>query len=379
MVIRRFIQGSIVLLALAGALLTAGAFLPHSPLISLSSGGAQASAAVGSPEETSFDSKMMVNPVTYTYVAGAALSDKGGNGHVYQLVLDGTAESALKAAAEALGVEGGVQRSSQWTPESQSYFVGTENGTGKSLNIWWGGTGSWYFNNFAPMAESPCKVTQQAEDGSEYCAEYVEQQPTPELLPNETKIASDALRIFNGTGLKVSRADLTIYKDEWSASASASLKVAGQETAITWNIGYDSKGNLAWAGGHSVRVVDRGLFETVSAKSAVSRLSDWRWYGSPAPSEYPVAEATTRDMAVTPQPPLDQPEQVSITIDAYKPLLLQVWDKNYGSWLVPGFALKGNENSLNFVVALIEGVIELPEPMDLQPLIDPLVEQPETK
>jgi hypothetical protein len=311
-------------------------------------------------------------------VAGSSLSDEAGQGHVYQLLLEGRPESVLAQAAAALGVSGKVQRSSQWSPDSPSYFIGTEDGTASSVNIWWGGTGNWYFNSFVESPAPACKTTQVAEDGSEFCSEYVEQKPTPELLPSEAQILRDALRVFNATGLSVKKQDITFYKDEWSAGASASLKVAGQETAITWNIGYDSTGRLAWAGGHSVRVVDRGTYGTVPAKAAVQRLTDWRWYGNPAQNEYPVYSASNRDVA-TPAQPDQQPTDVTVTINSAKPLLLNVWDKNYGSWLVPGFALSGNEGSVNFIVSLVEGVIELPEPVEVQPMIEPMIDETSTK
>lgn len=378
MSIKRFATGAVALISVGALLLGAAAALPRTPLLSLSNNSGNPATALGDSEGKATNDKMMVNPVTYNYVAGARLSDGAGEGHVYQLLLDGRPESVLARAAAALGVSGEVERSSQWSPESPSYFIGTEDGTASSVNIWWGGTGNWYFNSFVASSAPACKTSQIAEDGSEFCAEYIEQKPTPELLPSEGQIIRDALRIFNATGLSVSKQDISVFKDEWSAGASASLKVAGQDTAITWNIGYDSNGRLSWAGGHSVRVVDRGTFGTVSAKATVQRLQDWRWYGNPAQSEYPVYSATNRDFA-TPAQPDQQPTEVTVTIDSAKPLLLQVWDKNFGSWLVPGFALSGNEGSVNFVVSLIEGVIELPEPVEVQPMIEPMIDEPSTK
>lgn len=375
---KRLAQGALPLIAISAALLISASVLPRSPLISLSPNQAGNASMLDSAEGKLAGDKMMINPVNYTYVAGSSLSDEAGQAHVYQLLLEGRPESVLAQAAAALGVSGEVQRSSQWSPDSPSYFIGTEDGTASSVNIWWGGTGNWYFNSFVASSAPACKTTQLAEDGSEFCSEYVEQKPTPELLPSEAQIIRDALRVFNATGLSVNKQDITIYKDEWSAGASASLKVAGQETAITWNIGYDSTGRLAWAGGHSVRVVDRGTFGTVSAKAAVQRLTDWRWYGNPAQSEYPVYSASNRDVAAPAQPD-QQPTEVTITINSAKPLLLNVWDKNYGSWLVPGFALSGNEGSVNFIVSLVEGVIELPEPVEVQPMIEPMIDETSTK
>ena len=69
-------------------------------------------------------------------------------------------------------------------------------------------------------------------------------------------------------------------------------------------------------------------------------------------------------------------ETVVVTITDSKKHLLQIWDKSGGSWLVPGYGLTGSNGSVNFVVSLVEGVIELPEPIAIEPGIpEPAVNQ----
>lgn len=379
MSVKRLALGIAAILALVGGLnLTALLALPH-PLISLGENK-------GSPEGTAMrdmaasDSKIALMPYNFEYVAGSDLSDETGKGKVYELKLEGSPEAALEQAAKVLGVNGEVRKSSYWSAENPSYFIGSEDGSSPSVSIWWNGTGNWYYSNYFAQPELPCLRKDKAEDGSEYCAEYPEQKPTPDLLPSKTKILKDAQRIFSATGLKVSAEEITVYRDDWSASATASQKVGGQETAITWSIGYDSKGNLAWASGNSVKAVQRGEFETISAQSAVSRLSDWRWFGAPSNSAYPTADATnkmgTLDMpSVSPE----TPETIVVTINGSSTHLLQIWDKSGASWLVPGYGLTGSNGSVSFVVSLVEGVIELPEPIAIEPgLPEPAVD-PMTK
>jgi hypothetical protein len=328
----------------------------------------------------SSDSKMAMMPFNFEYVAGADLSDGAGRGKVYELRLDGSPESVLQRAAKAFGLKGEVRKSSYWSAENPSYFIGSEDGSSPSVSIWWNGTGSWYYSNYAPMPEQPCLRNEKAEDGSEYCAEYPEQKPTPELIPTRASVLVDAQRIFSTTGLKVSADEITVYRDEWSASATAIQQVAGQDTAITWSIGYDSRGNLSWASGNSVTAVERGEFNTISAKSAVARLSDWRWFGSPANNAYPTLEASnkmgTLDM---PAVPPGETETVVVTINDSKSHLLQVWDKSGAAWLVPGYGLTGSNGLVNFVVSLVEGVIELPEPVAMEPGIQEPAVEPMTK
>lgn len=379
MSLKRLALGIGLILALVGSLSLAAAWaLPH-PLISLGeSKGSPMGAGARGMGLASNDSKMAMLPYNFEYVAGAELSDAEGTGKVYELKLDGSPEAVLERAAKVFGLKGEVQKSSYWSAENPSYFIGSEDGSSPSLSIWWNGTGNWYYSNYTPTPELPCLRTEKAEDGTEYCAEYPEQKPTPELLPSRAEVLKQALRIFGQTGLKVSAGDITVYSDDWSASASATQKVAGQDTAITWSIGFDSKGKLAWASGNSVTAIERGEFKTISAKSAVKRLADWRWFGAPANSAYPISEPSNKMSTLdTPAVSPGEIETVVVTINSSTNYLLQIWDKSGGSWLVPGYGLAGSNGSTNFVVSLIEGVIELPEPVAIEPgmpepLVDPM-------
>ena len=380
MSLKRLAFGITLVLALVGSLTLVTSLVAPGPLISLAG---QSQAAEGQPARgmaASSDSKMAMMPFNFEYVAGADLSDEAGRGKVYELRLEGSPESVLQRAAKAFGLKGEVHKSSYWSSENPSYFVGSEDGSSPSVSIWWNGTGSWYYSNYAPMPEQQCLRNEKAEDGSEYCAEYPEQKPTPELIPSRASVLVDAQRIFSATGLKVSADEITVYRDEWSASATAIQQVAGQDTAITWSIGYDSRGNLSWASGNSVTAIERGEFNTISSKGAVARLSDWRWFGSPANTAYPTLEASnkmgTLDM---PAVPAGETETVVVTINDSKSHLLQVWDKSGAAWLVPGYGLTGSNGSVNFVVSLVDGVIELPEPVAMEPGIQEPAVEPMTK
>jgi hypothetical protein len=127
-----------------------------------------------------------------------------------------------------------------------------------------------------------------------------------------------------------------------------------------------------------VTAVERGDFKTISAKSAVKRLADWRWFGAPANSAYPASEPNNKMSTLdTPAVSPGEMETIVVTINSSSNHLLQIWDKSGGSWLVPGYGLAGSNGSTSFVVSLIEGVIELPEPVAIEPgmpepLVDPM-------
>jgi hypothetical protein len=377
MSLKRLALGIALALALVGALnLAAVIALPH-PLISLGDNKSAPTEPGARGVALASDSKMATMPYNFEYVAAPDLSDEGGKGKVYELKLEGSPDAVLQRAAKAFGLQGEVRKSSYWSAENPSYFIGSEDSSSPSVSIWWNGTGSWSFSNYAPMPEQPCFRTEKADDGSEYCAEFPELKPTPDLVPSRAVVLAEAQRVFAATGLKVSAEEIAVYRDEWSASASASLQVAGQDTAITWSIGYDSKGHLAWASGNAVKAFERGEFKTISAKNSVKRLSDWRWFGTPANNAYPIIEPSnkmeTLDLpAVSP----GEIETVVITISGSKNHLLQIWDKSGASWLVPGYGLTGSNGSANFVVSLIEGIIELPEPVAIEPgMPEPAVDQ----
>jgi hypothetical protein len=372
MAYKRLSFGIALILSMCAAVMSVVALVTPKPLISIAAGNTNAAKTSSSAMTNASDSKMSLMPFTYEYEAGIGLADTPGSGHVYELKLVGTPDTVLERVAKVFGVFGKPQKSSYWAPESPGYIIGKEDGSTPSVSIWWTGTGSWTYSNAWSSASAPCLRTEKNDDGTEYCAEYQEQKPTPELIPSKEAILKDAQRIFSATGLKVADSEISVYRDDWSASASASQKVAGTPTAITWSIGYDSKGNLSWASGNSVEAVDLGTYSTLSAKQAVPRLADWRWSGAPASSEYLEVQATASDQQIV-------GEKQKLTIEKAKQLLLQIWDKTGGSWLVPGYAMDATNGFRNFVSSLQDGVIELPDPMAIQPMIDDTVNQPVTK
>jgi hypothetical protein len=229
-------------------------------------------------------------------------------------------------------------------------------------------------------------------------------------------------------GVDFETADLTVMVDEWSSFAIVAVKVSGQPTAIEWSISWSGNGELSWAQGNSVTIVDAGEFDTVSDTAAVERLADWRWFGAgptdyqggmwaarssvddgfdvidgdavtgetvepsePAepevePTEEPVPAETTEPVPAETDTPVVDPTETpiplptegeipvqTITIDESKSVLLLVWDASGRAWLVPGAALTGTDSWWQTVITLVEGVIELPEPMPIEPLlIDPM-------
>lgn len=444
--------GATVLVAAVavGALVISPTFRQQEPLFT-SAGAASPAGAMSAEDSTS---KMIAGAwINYEYVPGAGLSTSGGNGSVYELKRTGKAQDRLAAIADAFGVEGSPAKSSYFDEAYPSYIVGPEDGTGPSVSVTWAGTGDWYYNdptaNPAPVCQ-PIPIEGDGGIGSStdpvdpelidpsiaidepYC-EYVEPKLEDSLAPSEAEARKLAKAIFAETGLDVAAGDIRVTVDAWQTTATTNLVVGGTKTALEWTVSWAPTGDISWAYGHSVTVVDRGSFGTVSPADSVERLADWRWYGQAGPEfqggmnilamdsargaessgagtstvetdpldpntpvssepEAPAEEPTTDpgteplpDPSVEPLPepgvdplpeptvepePLPEPETVVVTVDSAEATLLLMWDSAGNAWLVPGFAVQHPDGWYNTVVSLVEGVIELPAPIEIEPYLE---------
>ena len=416
----------------AGALVLPGLVAPSAPLFTAAASGGSGG---GEAAALSADSRMSLW-VNYEYVAGAGLGTSGGSGTVYELRRTGDPESVLAAAASALGLDGAPVEASYSSPEYPSYLVGPEDGSAASLTLSWSGTGNWWYNDPAAYPAPVCKdVPLVNEDGTS--TETYEECTQPEipasesLAPSADEARELAAELFAETGFPVEASQIKVTADEWQTVATAGLIVDGVSTAVEASVGWSPLGTIAWASGHSIEVVSQGDHGTVSAASAVDRLSDWRWFGAagpdyvggavafaadsglmrgaestpteePAPAEEPTTDGepaaptepapgdqptTDGEPAVEPAPdgdtvdpgieepgtsepePLPTPETVTMTLEHAEATLLLLWDADGNAWLVPGYAYENPEQDFwTSVVSLVEGVIALPEPVEVEPL-----------
>ena len=320
----------------------------------------------------------MISPFTYTYMAGSKLPEETGRAHVFRAELVGSAQEVLQLVAGALDVDGKVREAEYSTKEYPSYQIGSQEGSGKSVSVTWTGTGNWWYSNSAAYPAQQCQAT----DEAGYCQQYAEAKPTPELLPTRTEAQTTAARLFAATGFKVAAADIDVQIDEWSAWAHASMSVDGISTPIEWSVNWSQSGVVSSVSGHSVRLVDAGEFDTVSAKAAVARAGDWRYSGSMSTADWnkyqrPVTvqplggdDAASVDASVaTDQPAVEgapdaTPTPILVTLNEAHRVNLMIWDSAGGVWVVPGWLLISDEGSLLPVFSLPDGLIALPEATD---------------
>lgn len=392
------------------------------PLIQLSASPLSSQTAPGMSAEAS--DKMMSMPFqTYQYVAGPGLSNESGSGQVYKLVRQGTPESVLANLAEVFDISGSVKKFPDYSPENPGFYYGeTDDPWGietqePMVYIWWNGTGTWSYSNSLASSSISSDCVNLDADGNCQEWEWVEPVATPELLPARADAIATALEIFSSTGLIVTESDLRVDYSDWGVYISAAMKVDGKPTSIEWYVGWSSTGELSYASGHAVVAQAVGSYNTVSAAASVSRLSDWRWFGSAAYASYekyqppvsdlsvrsePYAEPATEpevsetEQPVEPEPgvsasptpvepepvepeptepaPIEpapiEPEVITLTVVSAEAALLSIWDSAGDVWLVPGFILVNDQGWWSSIISLIEGVIALPEPstMDIMPL-----------
>jgi len=374
--------------------------------------------------------------VEFDYLAGEGLGTETGRGPVYQLLLEGDPTSVLSSVAAEFGVEGEPRKSQYFDDFYPSYVVGSEDWTAPSVSITWSGTGSWYYSNPTAYPEPICREAPVPEG---FDAPYYEcENPVPTgSLPSPDQARELAAGIFQATGLDVSPANVRVLSnDEWGVGVSAALVVDGIETALEWSIYWAPGPVLASASGHSIAVVNRGEYDTISQVDAVDRLSEGVWWGSPGPAYYnydlmvgtaisprstdgdqPVDSGGAVDPVTPPQErtpgegtgdpvPLPEPEEpveiptepefpegpefpeeiefptepeiVQLTVTSAEATLLLVWDANGNAWLVPGYVMRYSDEDWGWtsVISLIAGVIQVPEPMPIgiMPVPEPYLE-----
>ena len=358
--------------------------------------------------------------VEFDYLAGEELSNQPGRGPVYQLLLEGDPTSVLTSVASEFGVVGEPRKSQYFDDFYPAYVVGTEDWTGPSISVTWSGTGSWYYSNPTAYPEPICREAPAPEGFEQPYYECENPVPTGSL-PTPAQAREQAAKIFQATGLDVSPDKVRVLSnDEWGVGVSAALVVDGVETALEWSLYWAPGPILASASGHSVSVVNRGEFDTISPVDAVDRLAEGVWWGSPGPAYYnydvmvgtaieprvsendqpvdsgeavdpilPPEEGTPRegdgDAVPLPEPevPLEpefptEPEIVQLTVTSAEATLLLVWDANGNAWLVPGYVMRYSDEDWGWtsVISLIAGVIQVPEPMPIgiMPAPEPYIE-----
>jgi hypothetical protein len=262
------------------------------------------------------------------YLPGPAITNVEGTGKIYQLRRTGNPSEIVQKLAELFNLEGNID-TNYYSDDSNYVFTNGKVSGEPSIFLSWRGTGTWVvdFYEQGRLNESHAFLT-------------------------DDKLKAKALEVFSKTGLNTQAEDLEIYKDS-GRRVIGTLKVDGQKTSLQWEIKWDQRGNLQSVRGHSVEVVERGTFETISEQAAVKRIGDNRYAGMV------YNPWSGRDWNAIMK---DKSDRSTITIDRAAHTLMMVWDMKGNAWLTPGYVFQNNETPYwPMVMSVKDGVIELPK------------------
>jgi hypothetical protein len=365
----------------AAAVLAIGLTLPSAlapqPLFTLAGAGPTGNqpGALSATSETA-DAKMIwPGWIQYNYIADG-LSEQAGRGVVYEIRKVGDPLEILKRVADYFGIEGTPKEDDWSTKEFPSYSISGDN---FYLSVYWSGAGYWNFGRWTNQVL--CAEPIEGEGAS--TKECIPPQSQPDLIPTKPELIEQTITTFAALGIEVSEEQLTVQRDEWGAYVTVSNSHKGQPIPIDFYIAWDFQGKISSISAASFEIVERGEFGTVSPVDAVARIKDGRWYGGVSSKYYeqyyrPIGIARSTDAAVAlPAPeegeaeqPVEpvEPEIVDLRINKSEAVLVSVFDSSGNMWLVPGYLLFNDQGWFDSIVSLEEGVIQLPEPVDVMPL-----------
>jgi len=323
--------------------------------------------------------------ISYEYSPGSALSDQVATGQVFQGNLVGDPLDILNQLGIIFSITGEPVRDKWSEDDYPSYSITQDNA---SLSINWHGAGGWSFSNWNDYRHDCAEgVTGKTDESFVSC----ELQPTPELIPSVQELQAEAIVLLQQVGLDFQPNSIAIFRDDWGASASLPYLTNGINSGLQTHLNWGMDGELSYFSSQSLGLISRGSFDTVSAIDAVSRISEGLWYGTPpqgfyqniggeiaidsriAPSDQASEGSNVRESNDEPIPvegPSEdyEPELVRLSVERSETAMLSVWDSDGNYWLVPGFVLFNDQGWFDAVISVQEGVIELPEPMEMVPM-----------
>ncbi|NQW61016.1 hypothetical protein HQ459_09530 [bacterium] len=279
-----------------------------------------ASDAVGAPESSNNDSKMMVPNYSVEYVVDGELADLGKDASSWRARTDVVASDGdVKKIATALGVKSSEVQTSVGDP----YL-------------------SWYYSGASTVGMSDS-------DGT------VVAPPIPENVPTKDETKTIVQKMLVKMGVKVNDANLELNGDEYGVWATAWETFDGMRSPMAWNIGLGANGAVTYAQGNFLKFARGAKYPVVSTTEAVTRLGDPRysgWFGYGAVS---TKAATAQDTAT-----ISTEEVVVQTIRLTKvsASLTPVIASDKTLWLLPSYEYATADGSTVSALALNDKFIE---------------------
>ena len=365
-----------------------------------------------------------VDPSTSTrlawieYVLGTDLPALDGTAPAWVLRMADADPAAIAAVARALGLEGDVvQQSADY---GGGWIIGSNDGTGPSLNVSKDGMLSWWYSSAAsvgvgcaepgsvgggsvdpvpPDAGTDAAGTEAAEsnvaptdtvseadkpsgsgDGSGVdVAPSPDECVTPEA-PSGVPTADEAESLFRELlvtlGVDAGQVEFETYADEWTASVTGYLVLDGIRSPLSFGATYGADGELMWANGMLASPERIEDYPRIGAQAGFERLQNGGWWGgigvrdaiAPAETSRGGGDAAATDEAISPMPP-DSGEPMKVVITGVDEELWMVWDVDGTVWLLPGYAFTTDDGGRYSVPAVPDEFIQIDEPIAID---DPL-------
>jgi hypothetical protein len=286
------------------------------------------------------------------------------------------------AVAAALGIPGDP---SAQGGDGMSWMVGPMDGSGPQ--VWVGGYGSmvnWSFNDPSayvtcaqPAPEPRPADSDSAVKGSDSGGSGVAVgEPSPVCTeagvpPTEKEAVAQAKEVLAAVGVDPDSVEWEVYRDDYSASATAWQVVNGQRTNMAWSFAYSQTGQLQWASGFAAELVEVPAYPIVGARTAIERMKDPRWNsllgGGPiyAARDVAVSSAaqpgTSEPVTKDGRPVISMPVS-TVVIDKAELGLTQYSQPDGSVLLVPAYVLTGADGSTWSVLAITEEYVDFSVP-----------------
>jgi hypothetical protein len=397
------VVGSLLVIAACGddsAPGTADGLAAPRPISVAGSGSGSAASGGKMAAESSADMSIMpvFSNIEYVLADGFPALPTASTGYEYPAGVE-LSEDAVRTIADALGVAGDPVRGGGATVDGVAWRVGPDDGSAPTVTVSADAQGTWYYSG-AWDREAAVGCAQAIDESGNPVGEPCPAPEPPAGVPDEARTEQLATELFASLGLDVTTAEIDVYADEWSASASASPVLGDVRAPISWGVGYGGDEVLQWANGVLLDPIATGPFELVDVDTALARLDEqggwWGGYGrgavgepmpldagvpEPAPID-PAVDPAVSGPAVEPGAPLDEPvepETITVTLVGVEADLWWVSEPDGSVWLLPAYRFLDADGGMYTVPAVSDTYLEtapVPDtvtPVTEVPLPDPAV------
>lgn len=308
---------------------------PQPISFSLTASTRSASDAVGAPESSNSNSKIMAPNYSVEYVVDGKLVDLGKEASSWRAETNVVASDAdLKKIATALDVKNTEVQTSSGDP----YL-------------------SWYYSGAVSSETSSPPSVGMSDSDSDTTApdQTVVSPPVPENVPTKEEAQSIIQKMLAKMSVDIDDANIEVNGDKYGVWATAWKTFDGMRSPMSWNIGLGANGAVTYAQGNFLKFTRGANYPVVSTTEAVKRLGDSRysgWFGYGAVSS---KEVLALDM--TPIPAQEDVVQ-TIRLTKVSASLTPVIASDATLWLLPSYEYLTSEGYTVSALALDDKYIE---------------------